>query len=138
MCVRHAFRRFQKKGTGLEAIWLSDAGEAGFWRDEVDWTSNQDFCKLCVSTGIADIDHMTSGEETEEELRRLLKICPWLAQLSEGDITKTGLLFKALNLLFKVADNRELHTDWADYMSSLELVKKRMLHLAAVQLMRRC
>ena len=81
---------------------------------------------------------MTEGEETEGGLRRLLKICPWLAQLSQGDITNTGILFKALNLLFKVADNRELHTDWAEDMSLLEIVKKRMIHLAAVQLMRRC
>ena len=80
---------------------------------------------------------MTWSEENEEELRRLLKTCPWLAQVSEGDITNTGTLFKALHILFKVADNRELHTDWAEYMSLLELVKKRMIHLAAVQLMRR-
>ena len=59
---------------------------------------------------------MTWGQETEEELRRLLKACPWLAQLSEGDLTNTEILFKALNLLFKVWD-RELHTDWAEYMS---------------------
>ena len=73
---------------------------------------------------------MTSGEETEEELRRLLKICPWLAQLSEGDITNTGILLKALNLLFKVADNPELHTGWAEYMSFLPAVQSRLLGAA--------
>ena len=111
---------------------------SGLWRDEVAWTSNEHICKLCLSTGIVDICHMTSGEETEEELQILLKICPWLAELSEGDITNTGILFNALNLLFKVADNRELQTDWAKYMSLLELVNKRLIHRAAVQLMQRC
>ena len=53
-----------------------------------------------------------------------------LAQLSEGDITNTGILFKALNLLFKVADNPELHTGWAEYMSFLPAVQSRLLGAA--------
>ena len=94
------FSPFSDRGTGFEAIWFSESDmnmkedNSGLWRDEVAWTSNEYFCNLCVSTGIVDIYHMTSGEETEEELRRLLKICPWLAQLSEGDIANTGILLR--------------------------------------------
>ena len=102
----------------------------GLWRDKVAWSPDLPFCKQCVSTGIVDNYFMTSGEETEGGLRRLLKICPWLAQLSEGDITNTGILFKALNLLFKVADIPELHTGWAEYMSFLPAVQSRLLDAA--------
>ena len=129
------FSPFSDKGTGFEAIWFSESDQnmkeaTGLWREKVDWTSNQHFCKQCVGTGIVDIYHMTEGEETEGGLRRLLKICPWLAQLSEGDITNTGILFKALNLLFKVADIPELHTGWAEYMSFLPAVQSRLLDAA--------
>ena len=126
-CCPQCFSPCSENCTGFEASWFRESDydmrmdNSELWRVEVAWSPNQDFCKLSVSTGIVDIYHMTRGEKTEEELRRLLRT-----------------LFKALNLLFKVADNRELHTDWAEYMSLLELVKKRMIHLAAVQLMRRC
>ena len=78
---------------------------------------------------------MTSGEETEGELRRLLKICPWYEALSEGDITNTGILSKSLNLLSKVAYKRELYTDWAEYMSLLPAVQSRLLGAAVLPLL---
>ena len=79
------------------------------------------YCKLCVSTGIVD----TEGN-CDENLRYAIRY----EALSEGDITNTGILSKALNLLSKVAYKRELYTDWAEYMSLLPAVQSRLLGAA--------
>ena len=127
------FSPLSERGTGFEAIWFSEDDEnmkenrSTLWRDKVAWSPNQSFCKLCVSTGIVDIYHMTSGAETGRELRELLQTCPWLARLSGGDIANTEVLFRALNLLFEEADNRELQLhERPEYMSLLLAVQSRL------------
>ena len=134
------FSPLSERGTGFEAIWFSEDDEnmresrSTLWRDRVAWSPNQSFCKLCVSTGIVDVYHMTSGEESEGELRKLLETCPWLAQLSEGDIANTEVLFRALNLLFEEADNRELQLhERAEYMSLLLAVQSRLHRKLPIQ-----
>ena len=127
------FSPLSESGTGFEAIWFGEDDtnmrESGstLWRDRVAWSPNQSFCKLCVSTGIVDVYHMTSGEETKGELRKLLETCPWLLRLSEGDIADTEILFRALNLLWSEADTPELQLPGRpEYMSLLLAVQSRL------------